>query len=488
MRRSHHDFTSMPDAKSSGTHLMNKIGSPSCTARSWRTLSATVLAASLGFVTTSAVGHGSAASPPSRIYIGWQSGVENPSLDAIAAAVAVGGTQPFYDWNEVVNFHPGDPDYQASIDYSLTIPDGRIASGGNDKYAGLDLVRDDWPAEPIESGPFVIEWYATTPHNPSVFRAYLTTPDWNPAQPLNWAQLEEIETGAPTLDDGTYLIPTTLPERIGRHALVVIWQRLDPVGEGFYSVSDVDFGTCDEVCECPADLDLDGTVDGADLGLLFASWNSAGGDLDGDGDTDGSDMGLLLSAWGSCGPDCDGDGIPDAEEIADGAPDCDFDGIPDECAGLPDCDGDGIPDPCAIAEGLAEDCDMNLVPDSCELAGGDANGDGTLDVCELDGFLHRWRVVDQWSGGFIAELDLVNDSGQCLKGWEVLFSPTGFEVTGSWNGRLAPTDPGQVRLVNETWNADFCSGTTLTIGMQCSGSPSEPGGFTLNGSATSPSP
>ena len=118
---------------------------------------------------------------------------------------------------------------------------------------------------------------------------------------------------------------------------------------------------------------------------------------------------------------------------------------------------------------------MNLVPDSCELAGGDANGDGTLDVCELDGFLHRWRVVDQWSGGFIAELDLVNDSGQCLKGWEVLFSPTGFEVTGSWNGRLAPTDPGQVRLVNETWNADFCSGTTLTIGMQCSGSPSTPG-------------
>ena len=126
----------------------------------------------------------------------------------------------------------GDADYQTSIDYSLTIPDWAHRLRGNDKYAGLDLVRDDWPAEPIDSGPFVIEWYATTPHNPSVFRAHLTTPDWNPAQPLNWNQLEEIETAAPTLDDGTYLIPTTLPERIGRHALVVIGNASTPWARG----------------------------------------------------------------------------------------------------------------------------------------------------------------------------------------------------------------------------------------------------------------
>jgi chitin-binding protein len=438
--------------------------------------------------TASVFGHGSLASPPSRIYLGWQGDIQNPAEPAIAAAIEVSGTQAFYDWNEVVNFHPGDATYQSTIDYTQRIPDGRIASAGNDKYAGLDLVRDDWPAAPIASGPFTLEWFASTPHNPNVFRVWITTPDWNPNQPLRWGQLEELDTGAPTLIEDTYEIPTTIPSRTGRHAIVVIWQRLDPAGEGFYAVSDVDFGSCDERCDCPGDLTLDGQVNGADLGLLLGSWGNAGGDVDADGDTDGADLGMMLGSWGACGPDCDGDGVPDVEEIAAGAADCDHDGIPDECSDLPDCDGDGIPDPCAIAQGLVEDCDTNLIPDVCEMEVGDADGDGRLDVCELDGFLHQWRVVDQWSGGFIAELDIVNDSGQCLKGWEVLFSPADFEVTGSWNGRLAPSDPGQVRLVNETWNADLCSGTTLTIGLQCEGEPSEPPSFILNGSATSPAP
>jgi hypothetical protein len=52
---------------------------------------------------------------------------------------------------------------------------------------------------------------------------------------------------------------------------------------------------------CPADLNGDGITDGADLGLLLASWNQPGiADLNGDGDTDGADLGLLLASWGSC--------------------------------------------------------------------------------------------------------------------------------------------------------------------------------------------
>jgi hypothetical protein len=48
-----------------------------------------------------------------------------------------------------------------------------------------------------------------------------------------------------------------------------------------------------------ADLNDDGAVDGADLGLLLSSWGTPGqGDLNGDGNTDGSDLGLLLSEWG----------------------------------------------------------------------------------------------------------------------------------------------------------------------------------------------
>ncbi|HMN96053.1 MAG TPA: multiheme c-type cytochrome [Phycisphaerales bacterium] len=49
----------------------------------------------------------------------------------------------------------------------------------------------------------------------------------------------------------------------------------------------------------PADLNGDGVVDGADLGLLLGAWGTPGpGDINGDGIVDGADLGLLLGAWG----------------------------------------------------------------------------------------------------------------------------------------------------------------------------------------------
>ncbi len=47
------------------------------------------------------------------------------------------------------------------------------------------------------------------------------------------------------------------------------------------------------------DMNNDGLVDGADLGLLLSAWGSDSGaaDLDGDGIVNGADLGLLLSSW-----------------------------------------------------------------------------------------------------------------------------------------------------------------------------------------------
>src|SRR5690606_22219624 len=48
----------------------------------------------------------------------------------------------------------------------------------------------------------------------------------------------------------------------------------------------------------PGDLNDDGVVDRADLGILLAQWGVTGsGDLHGDSIVDGSDLGLLLGAW-----------------------------------------------------------------------------------------------------------------------------------------------------------------------------------------------
>ena len=54
---------------------------------------------------------------------------------------------------------------------------------------------------------------------------------------------------------------------------------------------------------CPADLNQDGVVNGADLGLMLGSWGPCPGcsaDLNQDGIVNGADLGLLLGSWGPC--------------------------------------------------------------------------------------------------------------------------------------------------------------------------------------------
>ena len=70
---------------------------------------------------------------------------------------------------------------------------------------------------------------------------------------------------------------------------------------GTSSDTDLD-GIPDECVPCPADLDGNGAVTGADLGLLLGMWGQTGvsGDINGDGDVNGADLGLLLGAWGAC--------------------------------------------------------------------------------------------------------------------------------------------------------------------------------------------
>lgn len=51
----------------------------------------------------------------------------------------------------------------------------------------------------------------------------------------------------------------------------------------------------------PGDLNRDGLVDGADLGLLLGAWDQGAGspaDLNGDNVVDGADLGILLGSWG----------------------------------------------------------------------------------------------------------------------------------------------------------------------------------------------
>ena len=190
----------------------------------------------------SAVGHGSISDPVSRVYRIFQENPESPQSAVSAAAIATAGTQAFYDWHEISRMVP---EYdQTSIEpYKSIIPDGQLAGAGREKYAGLDLVRNDWPTTSVNPGLYPVVFDAWVPHDPSYFLAFITREDWNPSQPLKWDDLEPLPGAEQAVrDDHYYRFTVDFPQRTGHHILYVIWQRIDPAGEVFFSTSDIDFG------------------------------------------------------------------------------------------------------------------------------------------------------------------------------------------------------------------------------------------------------
>src|SRR5687767_2521748 len=99
--------------------------------------------------------------PVSRAYTCYQDNPEAPRSDVCKAVVALGGTQPLYDWNEVNLAN-------AAGQHRSLIPDGKLCSAGRDKYRGLDLARADWPATALSSGSaFTFRFIGTAPHRGS---------------------------------------------------------------------------------------------------------------------------------------------------------------------------------------------------------------------------------------------------------------------------------------------------------------------------------
>lgn len=183
-----------------------------------------------------AAAHGSMSDPVSRVSTCFAEGPESPRSAACKAAVKASGTQAFYDWNEV-----NIPD--AAGKHKQIIPDGKLCSAGRDKYKGLDLPREDWPASKMTAGKHTFDYKATAPHK-GTFELYLTKAGYDPSKPLKWSDLEAkpfTKVTNPTLKNGSYVFDGTVPKRSGRHLIFSVWQRSDSP-EAFYTCSDVTFG------------------------------------------------------------------------------------------------------------------------------------------------------------------------------------------------------------------------------------------------------
>lgn len=191
----------------------------------------------LTLLPTAAAAHGTMNNPPSRAMVCYSEGPESPKTAACKQAVALGGTQPLYDWNEV-NIAA------AAGRHRELIPDGKLCSAGRDKYRGFDQARADWPATAMPSGgAFSFTFRATAPHK-GTFELYVTKDGYDPAKPLAWSSLEAKPFATktdPALSNGSYVLDAQLPAKKGRHLIYAIWQRSDSP-EAFYSCSDVTFG------------------------------------------------------------------------------------------------------------------------------------------------------------------------------------------------------------------------------------------------------
>ncbi|MCA9283794.1 MAG: VCBS repeat-containing protein, partial [Phycisphaerales bacterium] len=105
-------------------------------------------------------------------------------------------------------------------------------------------------------------------------------------------------------DDGTFEPPVSYD---ASNAFSVLLEDFDGDGRLDIAATGVDgvsvLLNMGGTVSSPADLNGDGVVNGADLGLLLAEWGvcrNAGAcpaDLDGNGAVDGGDLGLLLANW-----------------------------------------------------------------------------------------------------------------------------------------------------------------------------------------------
>jgi poly(hydroxyalkanoate) depolymerase family esterase len=97
--------------------------------------------------------------------------------------------------------------------------------------------------------------------------------------------------------------------------------------------------------------------------------------------------------------------------------------------------------------------------------------------------------VNQWSGGFTANLTVTNTSSSALNGWTLTFSfPGNQQVTQGWNGVFSQSG-NQVTITNASYNAAIPPNGSVNPGFNGSwsgGNPS-PTTFTLNGATCSAS-
>ena len=186
----------------------------------------------------SASAHGTMSNPPSRSYTCRNGGTgESPDSAACRAAVAAGGTQAFYDWNEVSLLDCGRAaPARSSPTASSAARAGTSTAVSTSSAHRLARHRASRPAtSPSPTTPphptRTATSSSTSPGRAGIRRSRCAGPTWSTSERSTTRTRPRSPTGR-----------SPIPQRTGRHILYSIWQRVVGSEEAFYTCSDVDFG------------------------------------------------------------------------------------------------------------------------------------------------------------------------------------------------------------------------------------------------------
>ncbi|MFW5703957.1 MAG: cellulose binding domain-containing protein [Patescibacteria group bacterium] len=135
---------------------------------------------------------------------------------------------------------------------------------------------------------------------------------------------------------------------------------------------------------------------------------------------------------------------------------------------------DNDPKPTSVTQPTTQPTVIELEPTEP-----DASPTGTAQTsCGID-----YKIVNQWDGGFIAEVALNNTTASPINDWTVTWNfDDGADVVNLWNGEVSQSGSA-VTVTGASWNKTIPSGSSVSFGFQADSSvdPTVPDSFTFNG-------
>ena len=94
-----------------------------------------------------------------------------------------------------------------------------------------------------------------------------------------------------------------------------------------------------------------------------------------------------------------------------------------------------------------------------------------------------YSTQSQWTGGFVAQINITNTGSSAISGWTLGFTfPGDQKITTAWNGTASQSGE-TVSITNASYNGALAAGQSTSVGFQGTWASSDaaPAAFTLNG-------